>query len=83
MSFTHEPSPESKYEHERCEDLIDKLQQDLYATRLLSELYKDALTRILDSPYGCAYCDSGKLRNTQKDHDERCGFAQATDLLGE
>lgn len=36
-----------------------------------------ALQRILAEPYGCAFCDSGKLRNPAKDHDENCGFALA------
>jgi hypothetical protein len=29
---------------------------------------------ILAEPYGCAFCDSGKLRNPEKGHNERCGF---------
>ena len=43
-----------------------------------------ALRRLLREPYGCPFCDSGKLRrpnNPEKGHDEDCGFAMATQAL--
>lgn len=33
-----------------------------------------ALRLILADPHGCAYCDSGKLRNPAKGHDPVCGY---------
>ena len=42
---------------------------------------KEVLRRILAGPAGCPFCDSGKLRNPQKDHDEDCGFALAATLV--
>lgn len=36
---------------------------------------EEALRAILKEPYGCAMCDSGKLRNPNKDHFPECGFA--------
>jgi len=44
----------------------------------------EILRAIVASPYGCAFCDSGKLRtegNPAKDHDEDCGFARAVAFL--
>jgi hypothetical protein len=43
-----------------------------------------ALRRIVASPYGCRFCDSGKLRtpnNPAKDHDDDCGFLMADAAL--
>lgn len=36
-----------------------------------------ALDAILADPSGCVFCDSGNLRNPDKDHDPKCGFALA------
>jgi len=40
-----------------------------------------ALALILFDPYGCPMCDSGKLRNPDKEHWPECGFAMAKSLL--
>ena len=40
-----------------------------------------ALEAICADPYGCPFCDSGRLRNQNKPHDENCGFALATAAL--
>jgi hypothetical protein len=40
-----------------------------------------ALEAILAEPYGCCFCDSGKLRNSDKQHDPACGFAMARKAL--
>ena len=40
-----------------------------------------ALKAILAEPYGCPFCDSGKLRNPTNDHTETCGFKLAADAL--
>lgn len=48
--------------------VVRRLEQALKALRL-----------IIADPYGCRFCDSGKLRNPSKDHDEACGFAMADD----
>jgi hypothetical protein len=40
------------------------------------ELY-DALLAIMKDPFGCRFCDSGKLRkpdDPEKTHDDDCGF---------
>lgn len=39
-----------------------------------------ALKAIVADPYGCRFCDSGKLRtpnNPEKDHDATCGYVLA------
>lgn len=43
--------------------------------------YRDALRAILAEPHGCQFCDSGKLRNSEKPHDPNCGFLQASEAL--
>lgn len=40
-----------------------------------------ALRAIIADPYGCPFCDSGKLRNPAKGHDSDCGFALADAVL--
>jgi len=40
-----------------------------------------ALRLILADPHGCAYCDSGKLRNPAKGHDVVCGYLVANRVL--
>ncbi len=43
-----------------------------------------ALEAIFAEPYGCRFCDSGKLRtpnNPAKFHDDNCGFWMAYTLL--
>lgn len=40
-----------------------------------------ALTAILADPYGCVFCDSGKLRNPSKPHTPTCGFALARAIV--
>ena len=37
---------------------------------------------ILAEPYGCVFCDSGKLRNVGKWHKNNCGFYMAGQFLG-
>lgn len=37
----------------------------------------DALKAIIDQPYGCRFCDSGKLRDASKSHDDNCAFMLA------
>jgi len=44
---------------------------------------RNALKAIMAEPHGCVFCDSGKLRNPNKDHDPACGYALALDALGE
>jgi hypothetical protein len=36
-----------------------------------------ALRFILAEPYGCPFCDSGKLRDPEKGHADNCGYASA------
>lgn len=40
-----------------------------------------ALEAILRDPHGCPFCDSGKLRNSAKDHAAGCGYALARAAL--
>lgn len=37
----------------------------------------EALKLILAEPYGCPMCDSGKLRDPQKEHWPECGYPRA------
>lgn len=46
-----------------------------------SDKVEAALRAILKEPYGCVFCDSGKLRNPAKPHDPECGFAMAADAF--
>lgn len=43
---------------------------------------ESALQAILNEPFGCPFCDSGKLRNPNKDHTSTCGFKLAVEALG-
>lgn len=36
-----------------------------------------ALRAILADPYGCRFCDSGKLRDPHRPHDDSCGYRLA------
>lgn len=36
---------------------------------------------MIAEPYGCAFCDSGKLRNPEKDHDANCAWKLAKEAL--
>jgi len=40
------------------------------------------LHRFIEEPYGCPFCDSGKLRNPVKGHTSDCAWRQATEFLG-
>ena len=40
-----------------------------------------ALRLILAEPFGCPACDSGTLRDPQKSHWDRCGFAAAKAIV--
>jgi hypothetical protein len=42
-----------------------------------------ALEAILREPYGCPFCNSGKLRNPLKTHTDDCGYALAPAALAE
>lgn len=46
----------------------------------MDDTARNALEAILADPYGCPFCDSGKLRGT-KPHDANCGFKMAQDAL--
>ena len=46
--------------------------------------YREVLEAILKDPYGCRFCDSGKLRkpnDPKKDHDYDCGYLLALEAL--
>lgn len=51
-------------------DRFSELERELAEAR-------HALEAILADPYGCRFCDSGKLRNADKGHDPECGYALA------
>lgn len=53
-----------------------KLIASIHALQTHAQALADALDAIKFDPYGCVYCDSGKLRNPQKQHQGRCGFAK-------
>lgn len=44
-------------------------------------LLRAALEAILQEPYGCPFCNSGKLRNPLKGHTDDCGYALAQAAL--
>jgi hypothetical protein len=67
---------------EQLQEQYRELQGEYADSANHSEKVKAALTRILAEPYGCAFCDSGKLRNLNKDHDYDCGYAMARAVLG-
>ena len=54
--------------------LIDQLRGEL-------KRKTKALEHVLAEPYGCPFCDSGKLRNPCKSHDANCGFELARAAL--
>ena len=39
------------------------------------------INQILNEPYGCVFCDSGKLRNFEKPHENDCGFCLAQTVM--
>jgi hypothetical protein len=43
--------------------------------------YKAAIEALLESPYGCAFCDYGRLRNPNKAHSDNCAHALVEGLL--
>jgi len=43
----------------------------------------EALKLILAEPHGCPMCDSGTLRNPDKQHWESCGFARAVAVVAQ
>lgn len=61
-------------EAQRWADRYEKL-------RVYAGLYERALRAILADPHGCRFCDSGKLRNPEKDHDETCGYKLAQEAM--
>lgn len=48
------------------------------APKLLAACY-----RLLDNPYGCVFCDYGRLRNPSKPHEEDCEYAVARAVIDE
>lgn len=54
--------------------------RDVVDASLCAE-FEAALRAILADPYGCPFCDSGKLRNPTKEHDEACGYCLAAEAL--
>lgn len=50
--------------------------------RTLNEA-RAALRGLLAEPYGCGFCDSGKLRNPEKGHTSDCPYLIANRLLSE
>lgn len=45
------------------------------------EEMEEALRLIVAEPHGCPMCDSGKLRDPQKEHWDTCGFAKAQSII--
>lgn len=41
---------------------------------------ESALSAILADPYGCRFCDSGKLRHPHGCHDPECGYGRAAKI---
>lgn len=59
---------------------IAALEAELAAERARADVLLAALNAIMIEPYGCRFCDSGKLRkpgDPAKDHDDDCGFLLA------
>lgn len=49
--------------------------------RKLARQLETALRAILAEPYGCRFCDSGKLRDAKKAHESGCGYGVAEAVL--
>ncbi len=64
-------------DHGECIATIDQLATDKSRIAQHAAALERALAAIISEPFGCAFCDSGKLRNPSKPHDEECGFALA------
>lgn len=78
--------PTSELQHD-LNDIVEELGTVKYQphpgtaiTHWLAEM-EEALRLILTEPYGCPQCDSGKLRDPEKQHWEECGFAKAKQAL--
>lgn len=41
------------------------------------QTHNEVIAAILRDPHGCRFCDSGKLRSPDKDHDATCGYKMA------
>lgn len=65
-------SPDEEYidPHGECVAVIDQLS-------VKNAEMEKAIRQILTEPYGCVFCDSGKLRNPVKHHAINCGFWMA------
>ena len=56
----------------------------LTLTRQQRDAAEKALRQIIKEPFGCRFCDSGKLRtpnNPDKDHDVDCGYLMAQSYI--
>ena len=73
-------TPAQRIERERRD--TDAVLTLLIREKQKTEPLQKALTALLAKPYGCPFCDSGKLRNPTKDHDEDCGYRMAAAALG-
>lgn len=69
--------------HSRNFDDNGLREQQIANARLVAaapDLY-EALKAIEADPHGCPMCDSGKLRNPDKEHWDRCGYPKLAAAL--
>lgn len=59
------------------EQTIGYLERRVARLAEATESLTSALEALLREPHGCPFCDSGKLRNPEKDHAPTCGYALA------
>lgn len=52
-------------------DIVQYVPAD-YARKL-----EQAVRAMIAEPYGCAFCDSGKLRDSEKGHEDDCAWKLA------
>lgn len=67
----------SKGVHDTVQRLINQHVEDTARIKQLEE----SIRGIIKNPYGCPFCDSGVLRNEDRDHWPECSFKIAADSL--
>lgn len=77
--------PKPTHFHGQDERYEEELEEDRANAALIAAApdLLNALKLILADPHGCRFCDSGKLRNPSKEHDNDCGYFAAERVFSE
>ena len=54
--------------------VMDTMREQLSKANESAERMEMAIRAVLREPYGCRFCDCGKLRNPEAGHDEDCPY---------